>query len=1084
MNKEGKMRSFARVLGLSRAVAGVPIILISLFLQAPECSSRMVGGLEIKEGTWRGEDIEYPAGQILVKITSDADSAEVESLLAAHELSVRKCFDPYRWGIAQGDTSLDVFETIDSLMDSPLIECAEPNVVVYWARMPNDPHFQDSSQWSLWNAGKYGTVDADIDAPEAWNIDTGHVDLVVAVLDAGFAYVDTGTGPIYCHPDLSDTNKYFLGYACYDTCWIDYLGDTQFQGHGSPVTGIMAAMSNNDEGVAGLIWACKVYIMKIWGWGQDSIALASGVADAIDSSLSFGAQVINISGWAGAPIIKLEEAVSRANDSGCLIVATRTLVPARYSSWGLLEPTGYRNVIAVGTSNFYDHWELEGLSTDSFKITVVAPRYVVESTKFNFIAWERGEGHCTGYASFYGSSCSAPHVSGVAGLMVSHAMHQSRTSFKADSVRWFIERTADDIDAPGWDDSTGYGRLNAFRALRAMDGFYPNATGYVRTNTTWGDTLGDTLYVLGDVVIPHGCTLTIDQGAVVKFLTDKLEDWGGDSAKCEIIVQGKLIIDGEPDSLVQLMSCSDSPSDSDWYGIRLDSTGTIDLNYCVIQDASFPIPWDSPDGYTLNHVTFRHCRTWPSTVHSGDTVRVVGFTIEDFDTAMTVESYGALGVDSCEFDNGVMAIFVDLAASVRLNSCSIRNVDEGVRVRWGSASARFFDCEIRDASTGIYFNNAANDSVVGCTFRDNIVYGIYVPTNDNIFVDDCIFVDSTGSDTLIYGIYCSADMTITNSFFEGYEYGIKVQGKKGGGSVSPLIKDCGFYNLGKTGIWAAAGSDPTIKKCCFKGSFGKAGMEFNAGAPYIEQCYMASENEEILIGMLFTGMVSGKIRKTAIWDYDSCAVEIVGNFNNPDFGNSDSIGCNWFEEPGAGGYYFISSSLNTILAKSNYWDVDDGDTSGIRDKIVGNVDIHPILGKCDHCFPYYSEQCSELAPDDPTFEPCKIVAAGEDQKEREEEKQKGSAPREFALSQNYPNPFNPQTVIRYDLPEPVHIELAVYNALGQKVRTLVDEKQEEGYKTIIWHGKTDQGEEVASGIYFFKLRTGDFEQTKKMILLR
>jgi hypothetical protein len=235
-------------------------------------------------------------------------------------------------------------------------------------------------------------------------------------------------------------------------------------------------------------------------------------------------------------------------------------------------------------------------------------------------------------------------------------MLQNRDTFTPDSVRWFIEHGADDIGACGWDSLTGFGRANAFRALRAMDGYYPNATGYVRVNATWGDTLGDTLYVLGDVVIPEGCTLTINQGAVVKFLTDKLEDWGGDSAKCEIIVQGKLIIDGEPDSLVQLMSCSDSPSDSDWYGITVDSTGTIDLEYCIIRDASVPIPWDSSDAYTLNHVTFNHCHTWPSTVHSGDTVGLVGFVVEDFDTAITVESYGALDVDSCEFDNGDIAI--------------------------------------------------------------------------------------------------------------------------------------------------------------------------------------------------------------------------------------------------------------------------------------------------------------------------------------------------------------------------------------------------------------------------------------------
>lgn len=101
-----------------------------------------------------------------------------------------------------------------------------------------------------------------------------------------------------------------------------------------------------------------------------------------------------------------------------------------------------------------------------------------------------------------------------------------------------------------------------------------------------------------------------------------------------------------------------------------------------------------------------------------------------------------------------------------------------------------------------------------------------------------------------------------------------------------------------------------------------------------------------------------------------------------------------------------------------------------------------------------------------------------------EEDQEVDFPNSFELSQNYPNPFNPQTVIQYNLPRSCKITLTIYNMLGQKVRTLVDEpKKARGYK-VIWDGEDDIGKEVASGIYFYQLKAGDYTETRKMLLLK
>lgn len=94
------------------------------------------------------------------------------------------------------------------------------------------------------------------------------------------------------------------------------------------------------------------------------------------------------------------------------------------------------------------------------------------------------------------------------------------------------------------------------------------------------------------------------------------------------------------------------------------------------------------------------------------------------------------------------------------------------------------------------------------------------------------------------------------------------------------------------------------------------------------------------------------------------------------------------------------------------------------------------------------------------------------------------APKTYSLEQNYPNPFNPATHIRYVLPQLSNVKLTVYNLLGQAVVTLVNSKQPAGRYTISWNGKNDSGVQQTSGIYFYQLKTGDFSDTKKMMLLR
>ena len=93
-------------------------------------------------------------------------------------------------------------------------------------------------------------------------------------------------------------------------------------------------------------------------------------------------------------------------------------------------------------------------------------------------------------------------------------------------------------------------------------------------------------------------------------------------------------------------------------------------------------------------------------------------------------------------------------------------------------------------------------------------------------------------------------------------------------------------------------------------------------------------------------------------------------------------------------------------------------------------------------------------------------------------------PGSFQLAQNYPNPFNPSTEISFSLPSNSHVELDIYNVLGQKVKSLVSGELTAGEHTVMWDGQNASGATVSSGVYFYRIAAGDFTDTKKMMMLK
>lgn len=149
---------------------------------------------------------------------------------------------------------------------------------------------------------------------------------------------------------------------------------------------------------------------------------------------------------------------------------------------------------------------------------------------------------------------------------------------------------------------------------------------------------------------------------------------------------------------------------------------------------------------------------------------------------------------------------------------------------------------------------------------------------------------------------------------------------------------------------------------------------------------------------------------------------------------------------------------------------------GLTSFVIGAT----TLGRSQHQLMWvYNEEVEgrlEVHWTTPAFDPLTVSVASATQET--------SVPRDFALDQNYPNPFNPSTAVRFAMPQPGHVSLAVYNILGQKVRTLIDEDRSAGAYTTVWDGRDDGAASMSSGVYLYRLVAEHFVATRKMTLLK
>lgn len=395
------------------------------------------------------------ATEILVKFRDSATSADRGGVFAGAGVDER-----HRFRLVPGLTQVQLRPgrgrgaALQALRANPAVVYAEPVYIVHAQATPNDPRF--SQLYGLHNTGQTGGVaDADIDAPEAWDLQTG-TRVTVAVIDSGVDYnhpdlsqnIWSNTGEIAGNNIDDDNNGYVDDIRGWDFANNDNnpMDDNR---HGTHVAGTIAALGNNGVGVVGVNWRAAIMPLKfLTGSGSGTTANA---IKAIDYAAKMGARISNNSWGGGGFSQALSDAIARAAAAGHLFVAAAGNAGANNDATASY-PANYPldNIVSVAATDASD----QRASFSNYGATTVdlgAPGVGIMSTT-----------PANAYQSLSGTSMAAPHVSGVAALLLA-----SDPALSVAQLKDAILKGVDPIPALAGLTVTG-GRLNAFNSLRNL----------------------------------------------------------------------------------------------------------------------------------------------------------------------------------------------------------------------------------------------------------------------------------------------------------------------------------------------------------------------------------------------------------------------------------------------------------------------------------------------------------------------------------------------------------------------------------------------------------------------------------------
>jgi len=381
--------------------------------------------------------------EVVVRFRDNTPAAEQQRFLDENGAHVAGEISSLRVKKLKLPPGLTVEKAIEKMKKHARIELAEPNIIVHKTLLPNDAEYVAGHQWGLDQIG----------ATQAWSRTLSGVNdasIIIAILD---------TGIYSTHFDLA-------GKVVAGTNIVTPGGSTEDdEFHGTFVAGIAAATSNNNDsngvgtcGIAGVAWNAKVMPIKILR--ADGTGDEFGIVSGLNWAVAHGARVINMSvgscrsdGTCAPGTQYGAEAMEAAWNMGAILIAATGNEGIRGESY----PANYPYVVGVGSTDSTDH--RSAFSNYGGMVDLVAPGGNCSLTYATDIL-SLGISFQDDKIIACGTSASAPFVSGLAAVILG----QNPGLSNADVVR-IMESSADPIGGLGWNELTGYGRINMYRAL-------------------------------------------------------------------------------------------------------------------------------------------------------------------------------------------------------------------------------------------------------------------------------------------------------------------------------------------------------------------------------------------------------------------------------------------------------------------------------------------------------------------------------------------------------------------------------------------------------------------------------------------
>jgi len=357
----------------------------------------------------------YVEHEVVVRFHPRPDDAAIQQMLRSLDAKIKRDHDKF---LILKSNSLTTREMMKKLAEHPDSVYAEPNYLLLPNRLPNDTLYPDY-QWNLSLIGMEQT----------WDVNRGSSDVVVAIVDTGLDLE---------HPEFA--GKVTEGYNVLDGSNLP----EDDNGHGTHVAGIIAAKTNNSDGIAGMSWNSK--LMPIKAIGADGSGSAVDIAEGIYWATDHGADVINLSVGNYTSSAALKEACRYAFEHNVVLVAASGNDNTDQPSY----PAAYDEVLCVAA---VDHRrERADFSNYGDYVDVAAPGVDIPSTYIY-----------SDYAALSGTSMACPHVAALAALIRS-----AQPDMKNTEVMELIRKSAVDLGAPGRDPLYGYGMIDAEKTIKQL----------------------------------------------------------------------------------------------------------------------------------------------------------------------------------------------------------------------------------------------------------------------------------------------------------------------------------------------------------------------------------------------------------------------------------------------------------------------------------------------------------------------------------------------------------------------------------------------------------------------------------------